>query len=380
MLFQTPPITEREAEVIDEIEAIRRQLNLPRLREWPGLPWRAIYARGFRANLAGFNVLSEDAVAAAEGDEQAAASSEAWSAASSYRAALTFVLQLADDPDFTYDEEVFSALHNMMMEHDPAKTPGRWRRGTMTVYREASGHIVYRAPAAQLIPALMAELIGSLNGSDDSPVIIRAAIAHLNFTAIHPFLNGNGRMARALQTLVLARHGISAPAFASIEEYLSVNHVEYEKVLLEVTGGAWPPARDARPWIRFCLTAHLHQATTLLRLTREYDRLWDELEREAMRRGLPERMISALAEAAIGSRLGSPEYRSAAGVSARVANSDLKRLVSEGLLVAASDKRGPYYLAADLVKAIQAQTRSPHAPDRNPFATNCNLQAIASGH
>ncbi len=376
MLFQTPPITEREAEVIDEIEAIHGQLNLPRLREWPGLPWRTIYARGFRANLAGYNVLSEDAIAAAEGDEQAAASSEAWSAASSYRAALTFVLQLADDPDFTYDEGVFRALHNMMMEHDPAKTPGRWRRGPMTVYREASGHIVYRAPAAQLIPELIAELIGSLNGSDDSPVIIKAAMAHLNLTAIHPFLNGNGRMARALQTLVLARHGISAPAFASIEEYLSVNHVEYEKVLLEVTGGAWPPARDARPWIRFCLTAHL----TLLRLTREYDRLWDELEREVMRRGLPERMISAVAEAAIGGRLRGPEYRSVAGVSARAANHDLKHLVDEGLLLAASDKRGPYYLAADLVKAIQAQTRGPHAPDRDPFATNCNLQAIASGH
>jgi len=379
MLFQTPPITEREAEVIDEIEAIRKQLNLPRLREWPGLPWRAIYARGFRANLAGCNVLSEDASAAAEGDEQAAASSEAWSAASSYRAALTFVLQLADDPDFTYDEEVFRALHNMMMEHDPAKTPGRWRRGSMTVYREASGHIVYRGPAAQLIPELMAELIGSLNGSDDSPVIIRAAMAHLNLTAIHPFLNGNGRMARALQTLVLARHGISAPAFASIEEYLSVNHVQYEKVLLEVTGGAWPPARDARPWIRFCLTAHLHQATTLLRLTREYDRLWDELERELTRRGLPERMISAVAEAAIGGRLRGPEYRSVAGVSARAANRDLKHLVDEGLLLAASDKRGPYYLAAGLVKTIQAQTRSPHAPDRDPFATSGNLQAIASG-
>jgi Fic family protein len=187
-------------------------------------------------------------------------------------------------------------------------------------------------------------------------------------------------MARALQTLVLARHGISAPAFASIEEYLSVNHVEYEKVLMEVTGGAWPPARDARPWIRFCLTAHLHQATTLLRLTREYDRLWDALEREVMRRGLPERMISAVAEAAIGGRLRAPEYRSVAGVSARAANRDLKHLVDEGLLLAASDKRGPYYLAADPVKAIQAQTRGPHAPDSDPFATSGNLQAMANGN
>src|SRR5258706_15455217 len=101
MLFQTPPITEQEAEVIDEIEAIRGQLNLPRLREWHGLPWRAIYARGFGANLVGCNVLCEGALAAVEEDELAARS-EAWSVAYSYRAALTFVLQLADDPDFTY--------------------------------------------------------------------------------------------------------------------------------------------------------------------------------------------------------------------------------------------------------------------------------------
>src|SRR5258706_361659 len=170
MLFQTPSITESEAEVIDKIEAIRTHLNLPSLREWPGLPWRAIYARGFGANLAGCNVLSEGAIAAAE-EIEPVASSEAWTAASSYRAALTFVLQLADDPDFTYDEGIFRALHNMMMEHDPAKTPGRWRRGPMTVYREASGHIVYRAPTAQLIPELIAELIGSLNWSVKSCVV-----------------------------------------------------------------------------------------------------------------------------------------------------------------------------------------------------------------
>src|SRR5207244_10228501 len=115
--------------------------------------------------------------------------------------------------------------------------------------------------------------------------------------------DGNGRMARALQTFVLARDGICAPPFASIDEYLSVNTDEYYRVLDEVDEGAWQPERDARPWVRFCLTAHWLQARTLLRRTREYDRLWDELEREVERRGLPERTISALAEAAIGGGL-----------------------------------------------------------------------------
>jgi len=47
----------------------------------------------------------------------------------------------------------------------------------------------------------MAELIASLNARDEVPVFIRAAMAHLNLAAIHPFRDGNGRMARALQNL-----------------------------------------------------------------------------------------------------------------------------------------------------------------------------------
>jgi len=374
MLFQTPPITEREAEVIDEIEAIRRELNPPRLREWPGLPWRAINARLLQAStsIAGSKVLFEDAIAAAEDDEPGAGSYDAWSAAPGYCAALTFVLQLADAPDFTYDEGIFRALHYMIMDHDPEKNPGRWRRASIWVRKEPSGEILYTPPPPKSIRALMAELIGSLNEKNDVPVLIKAAMAHLNLAAIHPFLDGNGRTARALQTLVLAQDGISAPPFSSIDEYLSVNNSAYDKVLDEVDGGAWQPERDARPWIRFCLTAHYYQATMLRRRSGEYDRLWVELEREVTRRGLPDRTIAALAEAAIGRRLTSPEYRSAAGVSAREANRDLKCLVDAGLLVATRHERGLGYLAADPLKAMRAQTREPDAPHVDPFATSSN--------
>jgi Fic family protein len=107
----------------------------------------------------------------------------------------------------------------------------------------------------------------------------------------------------------------------------------------------------------------------LLRKTREYDRLWDELEREVARRGLPEQAISALAEAAIAGRLTSSQYRSAAGVSAHAANRDLKRLVDAGLLVATSDERGRCYVAADPVKAIRARTNDPDTLAPDPFAT-----------
>jgi Fic family protein len=369
MLFQTPSITERESEVIDEIDTIRRQLNLPGLRQWPGLPWRAIHERILQAskNPALGNVLTENA-GDDEDDEPRVENLDAWSAAPGYHAALSFVLQVADAPDFAIDEGTIRALHYMMAGHDPQNAAGRWRRGSISVREDSSGKAMYRAPHAKFIPALMAELIASLNAKDEVPVFIRAAMAHLNLAAIHPFRDGNGRMARALQTFVLARDGISAPPFASIDEYLSVNTAEYYRILDEVDEGAWQPERDARPWVRFCLTAHWLQARTLLRRTEEYDRLWDELERDVKRRGLAERTIFALAGAAIGGSLTAALHQSTAGVSAREADDDLERLVEAGLLVATSDKSGRCYVAADAVKAIRARTLDPQIPDRDPFA------------
>jgi len=369
MLFQTPSITEREAEVIDEIDTIRRQLNLPGLREWPGLPWRAIHDRILQAskNPALGNAFLEN-VGATEDEEPGAENPDAWSAAPGYHAALSFVLQVADAPDFAIDEGTLRALHYMMAGHDPRSAAGRWRRGSISVREDSSGRAVYRAPHAKFIPALMAELIASLNARDEVPVFIRAAMAHLNLAAIHPFRDGNGRMARALQTFVLARDGISEPPFASIDEYLSVNTGEYYRILDEVDEGGWQPERDARPWIRFCLTAHWLQARTLLRRTEEYDRLWDELERDVKHRGLAERTMFALAGAAIGGGMTPALHRSTAGVSAREAGDDLERLVEAGLLVATSDKSGRCYLAADAVKAIRARTLDPQIPDRDPFA------------
>ena len=367
MLFQTPSITEREAEVIDEIDAIRRQLNLPRLREWPGLPWRAIHDRILQAskNPALGNSFFENASAA---EEPGSENPDAWLAAPGYHAALSFLLQLADAPDFAIDEGTIRALHYMMAGHDPRNAAGRWRRGSISVREDSSGKAMYRAPHAKFIPALMAELIASLNAKDEVPVFIRAAMAHLNLAAIHPFRDANGRMARALQTFVLARHGISAPPFASIDEYLAVNTDKYYKVMDEIDEGVWQPERDARPWVRFCLTAHWLQARTLLRRTREYDRLWDELEREVERRGLPDQVTSALAQAAIDGSLTTAHYESTAMVSAREADDVLESLVKAGLLVATSANRNRSYLASDAVKAIHARTRETNIPDPDPFA------------
>jgi len=269
------------------------------------------------------------------------------------------VLQLATDPHFSYNEGFIRSFHFMMLQHDLSKRPGQWRVGPIYVRDEKRQEVVYEGPDADLVPSLMGELITELNVKRSDPVMIRAAMSHLNLVLIHPFSDGNGRMARCLQTLVLAREGILEPQFSSIEEYLGENTPAYYAVLAATAKGIWSPANDTRSWIRFCLTAHYRQGQTLLRRTNEINRLWDELEALVRRMSLPERMIFALADAAMGLKVRNATYRVAAGISDNLASRDLKTLIDERLLVPDGEARGRVYRAADVLKKIRARTREP---------------------
>lgn len=374
MLFQVPELTDKDDEVIERVDQLRANLRYaigqPLLR-WTGVLRRISFARAIRGSnsIEGYNVTVEDAMAAAEGQEPQDAEAGAWAAVVGYQRALTYILQLANDPHFTYGSGFLRSMHYMMLEHDLTKIPGRWRSGPVYVRNDDAGEIVYEAPDAELVPELMAELISALNARDGTmSALVRAAMGHLNLVMIHPFMDGNGRMARALQTLILAREGILEPTFCSIEEYLGQNTQEYYKVLQQVGAGSWHPERDAGPWIRFILTAHFRQAATLLARTREIQRLWDSLEIEIKRRMLPERTILALGDAAIGLRVRNSMYRTVAEIAENVASHDLKVLVDAGLLIPKGERRGRHYVASSVLHAIRRGVRETSSFE-DPFAS-----------
>ncbi len=369
MLFETPKLDEHDTRVIEEVDELRRVLQYAmggEPKRWTGLLRRVAFARAIRGSntIEGYNVTVDDAIAAAEGEDPLDASAEAWAAVRGYRQAMTYVLQLADDPHFAHSVGLLRSLHYMMLQHDLAKGPGKWRRGPIFVRDEEKHEPVYEGPPAELVPTLMDELIAELNAADKgTPVLVRAGMAHLNFVMIHPHADGNGRMARCLQTLALAREGILSTHFCSIEEYLGRNTRAYYYVLAAVGGGSWNPSADARPWIRFTLTAHYRQARTLLRRTKEASRLWDMLEQELAQKHLPERVILALADAASGLKVRNATYRSVAEVSDFVASRDLKLLVDGGFLVAHGEKRGRFYVASPSLQSIRAATREPKSAE-----------------
>lgn len=370
MLFTAPPLDSAEEQVLERIGELKRQLAFTiSPKRWYGLLRRSTFARAIQGSnsIEGYQISIDDALAAAEGEEPLDPKTESWLANVCYRRALTLVLQKAEAPHFRYSTEFLNSLHFMMLEYDLTKRPGNWRTGSIFVRNGDTGEIVYEGPPAEKVPELMEELVADLNApaASISP-IVHAAMAHLNFVLVHPHSDGNGRMARGLQTLVLARAGTVHPVFASIEEYLGRNTEAYNRVLGEVGGGSWRPERDAKPWIRFSLTAHYRQATTLVQRSRYLGSVFVECEQLAGELGLDPRNALALTDAAVGWKVRNATYRLAADVSQKTATRDLSALAAAGLLVQKGAKRGTYYEASEGLRARVARIPGPEqVPD--PF-------------
>lgn len=362
MLFSAPKklgLTEREA--VSRVDEIRTNLGyqLKTPARWIGILRRATFARGIRGSnsIEGILVSQEDAVAAIENEEPMDADTETWRAIMGYRDAMTYVLQLANDPHFTFSDGLIRSLHFMITQYDLKKNPGRWRPGAIYVRNEERKETVYEGPPAELVPELMAELIEYMNASTVEHPLIKAGMAHLNLAKIHPFSDGNGRMARCLHTLVLARVGILDPTFSSIEEYLGRNTPEYYRVLEAVGPRTWSPRSPCDPWISFVIIAHYRQADTLLRRIRETRTVWDELELLVLKLRLPERSIFALSDATFGYRVRNATYRAAAEIDIATASRDLRLIAGAGLLDPIGDGRARHYKGTKVLSEIRERAR-----------------------
>jgi Fic family protein len=361
MIFTLQKLPEEYVQVSEMIIDLRKQLGFAtsdNMNRWWGPLARLAAARAMVGtnSIEGINVTLDDAVAVVDGEAPATPQDEDTAALKGYWNAMTYIVQLSKDTTYVHNENTIKSLHYMMLGYDLSKNPGRWRPAGIHVTNTATNKVVYEGPDIALVPGLISELLMFLNTPNDKP-LVKAAMAHLNLTMIHPFSDGNGRMARALQTMVLSREGILDPRFSSIEEYIGNHSLEYYEVLAEVGQGAWNPDRDPLPWIKFSLTAHYNQAKQLLRRIGEMGSLWRALETEVKRRRMHERVVNALADAALGLRVRNPAYRNHVNISNQAAKNDLKKLADEGFLVPEGEKRGRYYLASDGLKKIREETR-----------------------
>ena len=376
MLFNPPRLTPQDLDIISRIGEIQASLRYATHDPvaWESLLRRISMAKAVQASIGldGDSVTENVALASWIGEQRPAKPSIGWQSVRGYRLAMKYVHCLAADPHFSYSPDLIRSLHFMMLHYELDQQPGRWRPRPVFLRDERTQEIMYEGPDATDIPILMRELANALAGNGfGTDKMVDAAIAHLNLLMAHPFSKGNGRMARCLQTLVLARSQPSKPEYSGIEEYLGRNPEEYFTLLAEIGGDKWSPQRDTLPWVRFCLQAHFRQAVLMMQRSRELGRLWGELETEAERHQLPTRVVLALADAALGYQVRNASYRRVADIKTDLASKDLKALVSCRLLEAKGERKGRHYVMSDVTRKIRLRTRyepfESSAADQDPF-------------
>ncbi|MFJ4654283.1 Fic family protein [Nocardia sp. NPDC088792] len=300
-------------------------------------------------SIEGFKVSTVDVEDLIAGERDVEVSEENKAETLAYERMMTYLQTLHDVDDFAYSKGFLNALHWMLQghRHTERRPAGQWRPGPVYVTDARDPSIAaYTAPDADQVPTLMGELVDWLNTDDGTHPLVRAAMAHLHLVSVHPWADGNGRMSRSLQTLMIAREGVLSPEFSSIESWLGRpgNMWEYYQVLGR-RGSAYRPDQDVSEWIRFNLTAYHQQAQTVHARWVRSGAVWAELDQYVGGMRLDERVVSALHDVAMSGRVRRTRYEQSEGLSMQQAQRDLRDLVALRVLEPVGKTRARFYTA-----------------------------------
>jgi Fic family protein len=346
-----PPKSPTLLKRLDELDELRRYLAQhlgDSAQPWTGALRRLAAAEATvgSTSIEGYGASLEDTVEILAGRHPSGASEETQRIIAAYAQAMDRVAVLADDLRFQWSPQTMLDLHFLVCHPQPQAGPGRLREGPVIVTR-GLGRDPYRPPSPSDVPGLVTEVADWLGAGDLARhPVIRAAMAHLNLVSIHPFRDGNGRVARIVQSLVLAKERLLRPELVSIEPYLGRHTREYYAVLEEVQGPAFDPRRDASPWVEFCIEAHLFEARERRSWLEIAFARHDFCERVAHERRYPERFVMALDQALLGLPLTNVDYRREADIAGPTATQDLQRLRREGWLDQEGGGRSVRYVAS----------------------------------
>jgi Fic family protein len=215
-------------------------------------------------------------------------------------------------------------------------TVGAWRTDASGPLQVVSGpigrtRVHYEAPSAQRLDAEMAAFLNWFNDRAVScDPIIKAALAHLWFVTIHPFDDGNGRIARAITDLCLARSEQSAQRFYSMSSQIRVERKTYYETLEATQKGTL----DVTPWLRWflvCFDRAFDRAETILGSVLQKARFWETHSAglfNERQRTILNRLLDGLQ-----GKLTSSKWAKLAKCSQDTALRDIDDLLSRGILV-----------------------------------------------
>ncbi len=145
------------------------------------------------------------------------------------------VLEFIDEFTGEISEEKIKTIHRLTTEKIlPPEECGQYRSKQVVVKNSATGEIVFRPPSSVEVPYQVADFLEWLETEKEAHAVLKAGITHYELVRIHPFLDGNGRVARAVATLVLFKEGYDIKKFFSLEEHYDSDAQKYYEALQSV--------------------------------------------------------------------------------------------------------------------------------------------------
>jgi Fic family protein len=327
---------------LSELSGLGRQLPNPHLLIAPYVRREAVLSsriEGTRASLSDLLLDEAEPEHSADGDVQEVRN---------YVAALEHGLERL--PTLPLSLRLVRELHERLMQgvRGDRATPGELRRSQNWI--GPAGSTPATAPYVPPPPEALMDCLGNwetfLHDRERFPDLIQCAVMHEQFEAIHPFLDGNGRVGRLLITLFLVERGRLSQPLLYLSDYIEAHRQEYYDRLQRVrTEGDWPG------WLRFFLAGVEETARSAIR---QASRLMDLRESYRQRLSRKPNALRLLDELFVNPYLTAARAAPVLNVSNPTARQALALLQGEGLLAEMTGRSWRrIYLARPILEAIE---------------------------
>ena len=255
-----------------------------------------------------------------------------------------FIDEIHDDPGMELDLRTIRHIHYLILEGlEDGYEAGEFRKIQNYVQNSKTKKIIYTPPSALEVPILMLELVDWLRSDEANRMspLLKAGIAHYQLVAIHPFLDGNGRTARALVNLILYHAGYDIKRLFSLEEYYDANPAGYYGALQSVR-----TIGKLTIWLEYFTAGIAEEMQKIKELVLRHSR--DRALRDKIGQvKLSPRQLEILSYVEKHGQITNRELQALAQLSHVSAHKELTILVDRGVLKKVGKGRGTHYLLVD---------------------------------
>lgn len=247
-----------------------------------------------------------------------------------YKKAMDFISKYLGKED-PIKEGLMRELHKILVKgvRGGQADPGNYRGVQNYVVNSRTREVIYTPPPPLEVPHLIKEFAEWLNRQGDLSPILIAGIAQFQFVHIHPFLDGNGRTARLLSTLILYKTGYDFKRLFTISEYYDKDRPPYYKAIQSVRQNNM----DMTSWLEYFIEGLRSQ---MIEIQEKGEQLikQDAFLQKIKKVGLNLRQEKAVKHLIKNGKITVNEYQAVASCIRRTAQRDLEDLVSKGIMKA----------------------------------------------